>query len=259
MQHHVYKDPVQTAVREILARSFIMFFKKFEYRQDPLTKLYGAQFPRHHEPMFLNCILIMEKECEHYITSTKRYGSDVQPLKKALSTISTGKLANLILDCTDTIRSKKNWNSHGATLGSAISQLSSIISSLGKASEEEVRPNFNELIPHGVVHTGHKYGNTCSVCTEYMVSTHESQISVGIDEIYLNAERFNQQNHADIVNKLFSEAVDGYPSIPAPRPTRIHTYDFGCTFMGAQFLDGECKDSATNADKGFLSYIVQTN
>ena len=31
MQHHIYKDPVQTAVREILARSFIMFFKKFEY------------------------------------------------------------------------------------------------------------------------------------------------------------------------------------------------------------------------------------
>ena len=54
------------------------------------------------------------------------------------------------------------------------------------------------------------------------------------------------------MNKLFSEVVDGYPSIPAPRPTLIHTYDFGCTFMGAQFLDGECKDSATDADKGFL-------
>ena len=68
----------------------------------------------------------------------------------------------------------------------------------------------------------------------------------------MNAERFNQHNHADIVNKLFSEAVDGYPGIPAPRPTRTHTYDFGCTFMGAQPLDGECKDSATDTDKGFL-------
>ena len=105
---------------------------------------------------------------------TQKYGSDVQPLKKALSTITTSKLANLIVDCTDTIRAKKNWNSHSATLGSAISQLSSIISSLGKASEEEVRPDFNEIIPHGVVHTDHKYGNTHSVCTEYMVSTHES-------------------------------------------------------------------------------------
>ena len=124
--------------------------------------------------MLLDCILIMEKECEHYITSTERYGSDVQPLKKALSTITTGKLANLIVDCTDTIRSKKNWNSHGRILGLAISQLSSIISSLGQASEEEVRPDFNELIPCDVVYTGHKYGNTHSVCTDYIVSTCES-------------------------------------------------------------------------------------
>ena len=142
--------------------------------------------------MLLDCILIMEKECEHDITSTQRlYGSEVQLLKKALSTITTGKLLNLIVDCMDTIRAKKNWNSHGAALGSAICQIS-IISSLGKASEEEVRPNFNELIPHGVVHTGHKYGNTHSVCTEYMVSTHENRISVGGDKTYLNAERFNQ-------------------------------------------------------------------
>ena len=35
------------------------------------------------------------------------------------------------------------------------------------------------------------------------------------------------------VNKLFSKVVDGYPGIPAPRPTQTHTYDFGCTFMGA--------------------------
>ena len=182
-------------------------------------KPYGVVFPRYHEQMLLDCILIVEKECELYITSTHRYGSDVQLLKKALSTITTGKLANLIVDCTDTIRSKKNWNSHGAALGSAMCQLSSIISSMGKASEEEVRPDFNELIPCGVVHTGHKYGNTHSVHTEYMMSTRESQIIIGGDEIYLNAERFNQHNHADIANKLFSEAVDGYPGIPAPRPT----------------------------------------
>ena len=180
----------------------------------------------------------------------------MQPLKKALSTITTGKLANLIVDCTDTIRAKKNWNSHGATLGSAISQLSSIISSLGKASEEEVRPDFNVLIPCGLVHTGHKYGNAHSVCTEYMVSTHESRIIIGGDEIYLNAERFNQQNHADIVNKLFSEAVDGYPGVPAPRPTRTHTYDFGCT---CDFLMENAKILQLTLTKISSSYIVWTN
>ena len=65
------------------------------------------------------------------------------------------------------------------------------------------------------------------------MSTCESQISVGGDAIYLNAERFNEENHAEIGNNLFSEMVDGYPSIPAPRPTQHHTYDLGCTFMGA--------------------------
>ena len=158
-----------------MARSFIIFFKKFKYQQDPVTELYGAEFPRHHKQMLLDCILIMEKECEHYITCTqKSYGSDVQLLKKTLSRITTGKLVNLILDYTDTIRAKKNWNSHGAILGLAISQHSSIISSLGKAGNEEIKVNINELFPHGVVHTGNKYGNTHSVSREYMVRTHES-------------------------------------------------------------------------------------
>ena len=133
MEHHVYKHPVQTAVREILARSFIKFFEKFKYQQAPPMKLYGVEFPRHHEQMLLGCIIIAEKECNFYITSTQRYGSDVQPLKKALSKITTGKLVNLIVDCTDTIKSKKNWN---RALGSVTCQLSSIVSSLGKASEE---------------------------------------------------------------------------------------------------------------------------
>ena len=176
----------------------------------------------------------------------------MQLLEKAISTTMLGKLANLIVDCTDTVRAKKNWNSHGSTLGATICQLSSIISGLRKASEEEPNPDMNELIPCGVIHTGHKYGNTHSVCAEYMVSTRESQIICGGDKIYLNAEIFNQENHTDVVNKMYSETVEGYPSIPAPRPARTHTYDFGCTFMEACLIDGECKDTATDADKGFL-------
>ena len=86
-----------------------MFFEKFEYRQDPLTKLYGVALPRHHEQMVLDSILIVEKECECYITwTTQKYGCIVQQLKKALSTITTGKPTNLLVDCMDTIRAKKN-------------------------------------------------------------------------------------------------------------------------------------------------------
>ena len=68
----------------------------------------------------------------------------------------------------------------------------------------------------------------------------------------MNPEKFNKENHAEIVNKLFSEMVDGYPNVPTPRPTQTHTYDFGCTFMGVWLLDGECKATATDADKGFV-------
>ena len=203
--------------------------------------------------MLLDSINIVKNEHDRYINwATKKYGSDVQLLEKAISTTTLGKLANLIVDCMDTVRAKKNWNSHGSPLGAAICQLSSIISGLRKASEEEPNPDMNELIPCGVVHTGHKHGNTHSVCTEYMVSTRESRIIYGRDEVYLNAERFNQEDHIDVVNKMFSETVEGYPSVPAPRPTHSHTFDFGCTFMGVRLVDGECKDIATDADKGFL-------
>ena len=65
-----------------------------------------------------------------------------------ISRITTGKLARLIMNCKDAIRVKKNRNSHGATVGSTICQLSLIISSLSKASASELDPNFIELIPH---------------------------------------------------------------------------------------------------------------
>ena len=144
--------------------------------------------------MIFDCIDIVESESKHYITFTKRYGSDVQLLKKALSTITTGKLGRFILHCMGTIRAKKNWNSHGATVESVICELSSIISSLREASTTELPLNFIELIPHGVVHTSHKYGNSDAVFTEYIVSSCESQIIVGREEIYLNPERFNEKN-----------------------------------------------------------------
>ena len=152
----------------------------------------------------------------------------------------------------DTIRAKKNWNSYGTTVGLAICELSSIISALKKASTTELNPNFIELSPCGVIHTGHKYGNNDAVCTENMASTLERQVIVERDEIYLNPGKFNEQNYAEIVNKLFSEMVDDYPNIPMPRPTRTHTYDFGYTFMGVWLLDGECKATAGNADKSFM-------
>ena len=116
--------------------------------------------------MIQECIAIVENECKHYITFLQSFRSTVDMLTKTISRITTRKLARLILNCTNTIRAKKNWNSHGATVGSAICELSLIISSLCKTSANELDPNFLELIPHGVVHTGSKYGNHDRCYTE---------------------------------------------------------------------------------------------
>ena len=157
-------------------------------------KSYGAQFLQQHEQMILQCIPIMENKSRSYLTFMERDESLKKMLTNTLSRITTGKLARLILNCTDTIRAKKNWNSHGATVGSAICQLSLIISSLSNTSVCELDANFIELIPHGVVHTGYKYGNHDICHTEYMASTVESRVIVGGDEVYLNPSKFKSQS-----------------------------------------------------------------
>ena len=52
-----------------------------------------------------------------------------------------------------------------------------------------------------------------------MASTAKSRVIVDGDAIYFNPEKFKWENHADKVNQLFSEMVDGYPNVPTPRPT----------------------------------------
>ena len=124
--------------------------------------------------MIQECIAIVQTECKHYITFLQTYRSTVDMMTKTVSRITTGKLARLIVNCTDTVRVKKNWNSHGVTLGSAMCELSLIISSLSNASVSELDANFIDLIPYGVGHTGAKYGNHGICYAEYMVSAVES-------------------------------------------------------------------------------------
>ena len=68
--------------------------------------------------------------------------------------ITMGNLAKLLLQCTDTFHAKKNWNSHGASVGSVICQLASILSQMQSASVNELDQNFNVLIPQGNVQMG---------------------------------------------------------------------------------------------------------
>ena len=177
--------------------------------------------------------------------------SQLHMLMSAQGIITMGNIAKLILKCTDMFRAKKNWNSHGASVGSAICQLASILSQMPAASVNELNHNFNVLMPEGNEQTGSKHGYHNVCYTEYMCSKYEPRV-MGNLEVYLNLDIFWRDNHAAKVKKLFEETVPGYPHAPAARPTRAHTFDFNCMYNGACILDGECKASTTNAEIGFM-------
>ena len=179
MAKHAYRDPVQLGVYTVLCRSLITVFITFRYVEDPNTKDFAAQFPFQHEQMLVPFIDIVNDELGHYFTDIKNHldemerevnldahqvlSLDLQMLKSAKAIITMGNIAKLLLKCTDTFQAKKNWNSHGASVGSAICQLASILSQLTTAHVNEPKDNFNVLIPQGNEQMGSKHGhhNVC--------------------------------------------------------------------------------------------------
>ena len=267
MAKHVYKDPVQLGVHTVLCRSLIKMFTTFRYEEDPNTKDFTAHYPFHHEQMLVPIIDIVKDELSHYCTDInlrldelaqegdtdahRVLTSHVHMLNSAMGIITMGNIAKLILKCTNTFHAKKNWNSHGASFGSAICQLASILSQMQAASVNELNHNFNVLIPQGNEQMGSKNGHHNVCYTEYMCSKREPRV-MGNLEVYLNLDIFRRDNHAAKVKQLFEETVPGYPHAPAPRPMRAHTFDFNCTYNGACILDGECKASAIKGEIGFM-------
>ena len=158
MAKHVYNNPVQLAVRTVLCRSLIKVFTTFCYEGDPNTKDFAAHYPFHHEQMLVPIIDIVDDEFNRYCTHMTRrldkiaqegdkdahqvLTSNMNMIMSAQGIITTGNLAKLLLQCTDTFRAKKNWNSHGASVGTAICQLASILSQMQSASVEELDQNF---------------------------------------------------------------------------------------------------------------------
>ena len=267
MAKHVYKDPVQLGVCIVLCRSLINVFTTFHYEEDPNTKNFAAHYPFHHEQMLVPIIDIVKDEFARYCTDMnirldklaqegdtdahRVLTSHLHMLMSTQGIITIGNIAKLILKCMDMFCAKKNWNSHRASVGSAICQLASILSQMQAASVNELNHNFNVLIPQGNKQMGSKHGHHNVCYTEYMCSKHEPRV-MGNLEVYLNLDIFWRDNHAAKVKNLFEETVPGYPHAPAPRPTRAHTFDFNYTYHGARILDGECKASATKAEIGFM-------
>ena len=266
MAKHVYNDPVQLAVRIVLCRSLIKVFTTFRYEEDPNSKDFAACYPFHHEQMLVPIIDIVDDEfhcyCDHMTRRLEEMAqegdkdahrvlsSHMNMVLSAQGIITMGYFAKLLLQCTDTFRAKENWNSHRASVGSAICQLASILSEMQSASVNELDQNFNVLIPQGNIQTGSKHGHHNVCYTEYMCSKLEPRV-MGNLEVYLNT--FWRDNHAAKVKELFEETVPGYPHAPAPRPMKAHTFDFNCMYHGACILDGECKASAMKVE---IVYMV---
>ena len=256
MAKHVYNDPVQLAVCIVLCRSLIKVFTTFCYEEDPNTKDFAAHYPFHHEQMLVPIIDIVGDEFTHYCThmnmcldklveegdkdAHRVLSSHMNMVVSAQGMITTENLAKLLLQCKDTFCAKKNWNSHEASVGSAICQLASILSQMQSASVNELDQNLKVLIPQGNVQMGSKHSHHNVCYTEYMCSKLEPRV-MGNLEVYLNLDIFRRDNHAARVKELFEETVPGYHHAPVPRPMKAHTFDFNCMYRGARILDGECK------------------
>ena len=118
MQRHMYRDPVQLALRIIIGRSLVKVFSKFNYEEDTNTKDYAARFPIHHEQMLPTFIDIVNDEFNHFfsemliradqmekageVDSHRGLNSELGMLRNVKKTITTGNLAKLFLKCTDT-------------------------------------------------------------------------------------------------------------------------------------------------------------
>lgn len=179
--------------------------------------------------------------------------------------ITTGYIAELCLDLTHTFRANKNWNWHGASVGASIGAISSLLCSL---SSGKLPINFRQNIPKGVVLTGSKHGHHDVHYVEYMAAETEEDSVLGTSMSYLDHALFLKENHAEKVMAIMDKTHDvpvteqGVPTLPqphskifkhpTPRPTRAHTVDFAVTWRGVHLLDGECKDTATEADANVL-------
>ena len=261
MPKKVYADPIQESVRRILGRSVIRTFGLFKYEKHPLVDKHIPTFGGPHEAKILEVIDIGEEEFAHHQQTLQGiidnlntrgqkgeaawYMNNMQILVSNFSRMSSAFLGRQILETTQTFRVNKNWNSHGGQLGAAMCKLGSILASFENAANKSlVSTHFAEVIPRGCVQTGAKHGNQDVTYVEYMCAAMERRLIIGGHKSFLNHVKFKRDNHAKKVRQIFDENIVGDVKALVPRPTRAHTMDFNCTYMGARLIDGECKGFA---------------
>ena len=161
-------------------------------------------------------------------------------------------IAKQLLGTISTVQVGKNWNSHGAALGSSIGQLAALLSSLDTANLGALIPcKFPVLIPQGNIQTRHKHGHHNVVYIEYMTAQIESFVVTGRKQSYLNHGNFVRDKHAKKFCAIMEKTLPTCDA-PVPRPTWSHTFNFNLMYAGARLIDGECKGSASEDKKAVL-------
>ena len=87
-----------------------------------------------------------------------------------------------------------------------------------------------------------------------MCAAIEKRLVVSGEESYLNHIKFRKDNHAEKVRKIFDEKMVNL-DVPVAHPTRAHTYDFNCTYIGVHLIDGECKGESKPDAKSAVSLV----
>ena len=256
-----YDDKVQAVVRRLIGRSLIVAFGIFEYVETSDQNMWVPKLPLPHDACIRQLVKIVEEEekrcsAEIYADTNAPVGDQAMlhlNFKNTLDKITRGFIAKHILGTMSTVQVGKNWNSHGADLGSSLCQISSILASLDNAylHPETVADDFPVLIPQGNIQTGHKHGHHDVVYVEYMTSKVEPIPDSGGKQNYLSHGKFMKNNHGQKVAAMFDAKVE-QDDAPVPRPTRSHTFDFNLTYCGARLIDGECKGNASEDEKGVL-------
>ena len=147
-----------------------MAFGLFEYVETSDKKMYVATLPLPHDACIEKLVQVVRAEemrcCEEIYKDSKipNMGDRAQfraDFKNILDKITRGFIAKQILGTMLTVQVGKNWNSHGADLGSSLCQISAILSSLDNAylDPKSIPEDLQVLIPQGNIQTGHKHGH----------------------------------------------------------------------------------------------------
>ena len=265
LEKHVYDYIVTREIRKCFEECLVKTFDYFVWKRVPLARGRETFIPTCNMPAeFLveEVIKDVEKVFKgraKILRSTRGRPDEAKRLETLVKTISSGHIADLCVQMTQSYRVNKNWNSHGAKVGAAICEAAGLFAMLENHEKGGVfDENFRQKIPRGRVLTGQMHGSEDNVYMEYMVAPYQrgSPATMTYSHFFDPVTDCSTNVELPPAAERIVDFVDSYNNkelgIPKARPTRAHTFDFMCTYRGVHLLDGECKDSSTTEDVQLL-------